>query len=362
MKKTLTFVVALLACCMLSAKSATAILFNRPQFQPHEFNCSTRYDKVLLTVPLVYKGTVILNTETLANDGNEIWNICEITDEATCKNNKDTETHCCYKVSTEKQTLPVYMTICQPCIDCFPCWALEKEVSDTPIEFVDGKIYCEAKPGKITKWNLYYVTQDKKAKINSVSKINLLDDAYGTEFFTGRRGSNPGIVYIGAYGDLLMTGKKSDYSFKYNEAYLTEGGDWVADGAVKASTAYVKSLASLAGSTTISFDGEALENECDVAWENAPSVMKINAAFSLKRDASLTKKAVTETFSTVFAKKGKNWEDCNVATPASFCEEYFLVEAGDNFDDYLEGQFGKKGYEFELLEAEDLLKADVTEE
>lgn len=362
MKKTLTFVIALLACCMLSAKSSssTALLFNRPQFQPHEYNCNTGYDRLLLTVPLVYKGTVALTIESLANDKNEIWNTCTL--DENCKAERETETHCCYVVDTAKKTLPVFMTICQPCIDCFPCFALEKEASDQPIGFVDDKIFCEAKPGKITKWNLYYVVQDKKAKETTISKINLLDDAYETEFFTGRRGSKPGFIYVGGYGNLFMVGKKSDFTFKYYEAYLSESGDWVSDGSLKQATAYIKSMSSIAGTTAVSVETDALDADCDVPWEGAPAVAKINASFKLSRDAALTKKAVNETFSTTFAKKGKNWEDCNVATPASYCEEYFLVEDGDHFDEYLEGAYGKKGWDYELVLAEDILMDQSSDE
>ncbi len=358
MKKAFTFVVAIAMTLALTASAkSSALLFNRPQFQPAEYTCSMDYAKLLLTVPLVYKGTVALTIDSLENDRTETWNVCEITDENTCKNDKGTETHCCYVIDTAKKTLPVFMTICQPCIDCFPCWALQKEQSDVPIAFVDDRYYCEALPGKITKWNLYYVIQDKKAKETEIDKFNLLDDAYSATFFTGHRGTKPGFMYIGGYGDLFLNGKKSDYSFKFYEAYLTDNYEWDGDGSLKAQTAYVKSLASMAGSTTISGVNEDLDDDCDVVWDGeneVPVSEKISATFKLSRDASLTKKAVTATFSTEFAKKGKNWEDCNVATPASYCEEYFFAEAGDRFDDYLDATYAKKGWDYELLDYNDV--------
>lgn len=356
MKKALASVVAIAMTLAVTASAkSTSLLFNRPQFQPAQYTCAMENDgdieKVLLTVPLVYKGTVALTIDTLNNDGTETWNRCENLDPATCKPDKVKETHCCYKIDTTKQTIPVYMTICQPCIDCFPCQALENELSDAPLAF--DTYYCEAEPGKVTKWNLYYVFQDKKKKETEINKFNLLDDAYEATFFTGKKGTKPGFMYIGAYGDLFLNGKKSDYSFKYTEAFLDAAGNWETSGALKTQTAYVKSLASVSGATTISGVNADLDDDCDVAWDIEVSE-KIAANFKLTRDASLTKKAVTETFSTTFAKKGKNWEDCDVDTPASFCEEYFFADAGDKFDDYLDGQYGKKGWDYVLLDYNDV--------
>ena len=99
-----------------------------------------------------------------------------------------------------------------------------------------------------------------------IDKFNLLDDAYNATFFTGHRGTKPGFMYIGGYGDLFLNGKKSDYSFKYYEAFLTDNLEWDGDGAVKASTAYVKSLASMSGSTTISTVNDNLNDGTDVSW------------------------------------------------------------------------------------------------
>ena len=365
MKKALASVVAIAMTLAVTASAkSTTLLFNRPQFQPHQYTCDINVngvqgkndevlevEKVLLTVPLVYKGSVALTIDSLNNDGTEAWNICEIEDPdvAKCKVNKDKEIHCCYKIDTTKLTVPVFMTICQPCIDCFPCYALEKEQSDVPIAFVDDKFYCEAQPGKITKWNLYYVFQNKKAKWTEIDKFNLLEDDYNATFFTGKPSTKPGFMYIGGYGDLFLTGKKSDYSFKYTVAYIDATGNWEGAGKTKSETAYIKSLAAMSGATTISGINAELNDNCVDPWD-ADVSEKIAASFKLTRDASLTKKAITATFSTVFAKAGKNWEDCDVDTPASYCEEYFMAEAGDNFDDYLDGQYNKKGWDYELLD------------
>ena len=363
MKKALASVVAIaMALATTASAKSSSLLFNRPQFQTAEFTCATDAAKLQLTVPLVYKGSVALTIEALENAGNENWNSCEDLDEETCKATKTTESHCCYDFDSEKKTLPIFMTICQPCIDCFPCTALPLYLSDEPVEF--NEYYCAARPGAITKWNIYFIDQNKKAKETTIKKFNLLDDAYKATFFTGKRGATKGFMYIGGYGDLFLAGKKSDYSFKYYEAYLTSSFDWDNKGALKSQTAYVKSLASMTGSTTISGDNSELEADCDFVWDaedgEVPVSSKIAASFKLTRDASLTKKAVTAVFSTVFAKKGKNWEDCNVDTPASYCEEYFLAETGDKFDDYLDGQYDKKNWDYELStsETDDLLSVD----
>ena len=396
MKKTLASVVAIAMslAATVSAKS-TALLFNRYQFQPAEYTCMMNYPKVLLTVPLVYKGTVATQIENLEfndkqNEQTDVWKRCDggfiLTINAqnvitSCKPEDTTkEYYLCYKVDQSKLSTPIFMTICQPCIDCFPCTTLPLLASDVPTPFnaspaAEGDyadIMCNAMPGNITKWNIYYVLENlvyngiANEKQLEIDKFNLLDQDYASAFFTGRKGAAPGIIYIDGY-KLFLTGKKSDYSFKYTEAFINANGMWNYDeDAAKfvTGTAYVKSIAAMTGTALVSGQRDAFVAPTDkdgipigIQWDGGqePLTQNIIANFKLTRDAALTKRAIEDTFRVTFAKKGKNWEDCNIAEDASYCEEYFTVEKGDKFDEYLEGQYGgpkssyaKKGYVYNM--------------
>ncbi len=364
MKKAFTFVVAIAMTLALTASAKTGpLLFNRPQFQHHEYNCTMDYAKLLLTVPMVYKGTLNLTEDKLTDNGQETWERCDEADIANCKTApKNFETHCCYIVDTNKNTVPIFMTICQPCIDCFPCTSLPKGdgTDKTPVAFPGDLYSCQATPGWITKWNLYYVDVDKKNKTTDVYKVNLLD--YEVEFFTGKAKKAEAFMFIADYGDLFLAGKKSDYTFKFQTGYLNDGLDWEqpanAKEAKKKYTAYIKSLNSISGSASISGGDVELNKNCDESWEHNVSVNK-NVSFKLTRDASLTKKAITSCFTAELPAKVKNWEDCFDPIPASYCEEYFLADEEDVFDAYLNGKYNKKGVDYDLLIGDDYLLNDM---
>ena len=311
MKKTLFF--AIMALMAFGASAATSLLFNRAQFQAHKATADT--PAYMLTAPLVYKGTVTLQGTNI----------------------DDAEAIC---VVSKKTSYPAYMTICQPCIDCYPCRMVEAEASD---EALDMPAYGEAAvdPGKITKWNLYLIKEDKKAKTATIYKIDLAE-AEETVFFTGPvkgEGDAKGVNEA----SFFMTGKKSDYKFSYIDAYITTpAGDWETTGAGKKS-GYIKSVNIFTGS----FTSAAVDKGGETA-------LNCNASIKLTRNASLTGEAFKGVFGAEVKKNGSKWDDCTVEVPATVCEEYFAQgwSTGDDaFDAYLESIYAKKKFETEAIDA-----------
>ena len=177
----------LMAVMCLTAFAGPKVYFNKHQFQLSH-KAETDYNgKPSLTFPLVYSGSVQFTG----------WNINS--QKAVC-------------VDDEKFTPALYMTICQPCIDCFTCVPIQSEAMATPQEIVEPAV----EPNKITAWNLYVVVNYKEGKVKKtyIRKVSLID--VGVGFFTGAAGQGIGAVqYVGEKAQLLLSGKKSDYKFDY---------------------------------------------------------------------------------------------------------------------------------------------------
>ena len=371
MKKVLAMFLVCAMALSLSAKSKSTLLFNRPQFQTSKAGCALE-DLPALTVPFVYSGTLALDGKIAWDDDDAIYEknqaqfatICGDAWDGASKHwggvGVDGGAYYCY-VADYSAKLPVYMTLCQPCIDCYPCtvlgqydgltWLVNDETQADAVGFNNAAFV-----GKITRWNLYILEVNKKEAWVDIYKVNLLDEgvnpdsALNSVFFTGgfknaksasSKAQSGGKAYVQVKGDdfgsLAMTGVKNDYKFKYTDAYLLDDLTWVATGNGSA-TAYIKSVSK--------FDGLYCLSRM-FSWDANGEYLfgyQFCGAISLTRNASLTKAAVTKTFSaTVTASSGKNWEDCFVDTPADFCEMYFANNVwGDQFDNYLEGTAYKK--------------------
>lgn len=311
MKKTLFF--AIMALVAFSANAAT-LLFNRAQFQAHKATADT--PAYMLTAPLVYKGTVAIQGTNIDNA------------EGVC-------------IVTKKASYPAYMTMCQPCIDCYPCRMVEAETSD---EALDMAGYGEAAvdPGKITKWNLYIIKEDKKAKEVTIFKIDLTENQEAA-FFTGTSKGEADAKGV-AEPTFFMTGKKSDYKFSYVDALITSStGDWEVTGAGKKS-GYIKSVASFTGN----FTAAAVDKDNETA-------QNCGATIKLTRNASLTGEAFKGVFGAELKKSnGGNWSDCAVEVPASVCEAYYAQgwdANGDAMDAYLNKTYEKKNWDIEPVDA-----------
>ena len=75
MKKTLFF--AIMALMAFGASAATNLLFNRAQFQAHQATAGT--PPYMLTVPLVYKGTIAIQGTSIDN----AEEVCVVTEKAS---------------------------------------------------------------------------------------------------------------------------------------------------------------------------------------------------------------------------------------------------------------------------------------
>ena len=221
MKKYITTLMTIFCIFAASAGQKTTLLFNRPQFQLRRADAS--YDgKPALTVPLVYAGALKLN-EVYAEDCDE-------------------ESYCF--VRTAKTSYPMYMTMCQPCIDCYPCAQLA--IQDG-VQFIDGSLTGEnAGPSAVTRWNLYFIDADKKAKTVKVYKLPVIQG--NPVFFTGSSDKNGQAFaqYVESGASFALAGKKNDYKFKYLNATLDSDFTWNANGDGTA-TAYIKSVSKWQG-------------------------------------------------------------------------------------------------------------------
>lgn len=353
MKKLLVLFVAVAATISLSAK--TLYMFNRTQFQwssaPAAFAALVATDDnydVQLTAPFVYKGTVALKSDWAIEPALGVLSM-SARQKANC-------------LISDKATLPAVMTLCQPCIDCYPCDVLD--IADhsgdgLPQEgpVAEGKANVAytgisdanqlfGEPGWITVWNLYIVSEvNKKLKTVEVAKINLLDDEVKSVFFTGAKGKN---VYVKSANEartyqLQLTGAKSDYKFKYYERYLMKDGTWGKDGSVKEATAYIKSAKALNG--TIYFNNAFEETFTKTTNADEVEILDVAGTVKLSRDSSWTGKAVKGAFGAETAKVSKNWDDCTITLDAATCEEYFYQV----FEDEYFGSAYKK-YDVEIEE------------
>ena len=307
MKKYAMLLALVASFSVFAGGTTSAILFNRGQFQAHKATTDT--PAYMLTVPIVYQGTMTSNA-VLVDDNAEVC------------------------VDEGKGTYQLYMTMCQPCIDCYPCRMISAESSDVALP-MDAYGEAAIDPGKITKWNFYVVREDKKAKTVTICKIDLIDTDEAV-FFTGSSKGKAAVAGT-AEQSFVLTGKKSDFKFTYLDAVITsETGDWEVTGNGK-KIGYVKSVSA--------FTGDFMYKVVDKDQELASKVI---CKLSLSRSASLTKGAFANVFSTKISPKGKNWEDCHVDTPASICEAYYTSEwdpENDGMDAYLEGIYGKKKFE-----------------
>jgi hypothetical protein len=331
MKKLFVLFVAVAA--TISSFAATKVVyFNRVQFQWSKYPATVAalddaYN-VELTVPFVYKGTVALKAdwayepalETLSMPGRQ---------NAKCLINA-------------KSNLPAVMTLCQPCIDCYPCDVLDIADQSATGEVKDGiKDKANIKytgiapdnlfgqPGWITTWNLYLVTAvDKKNKLATIVKINLLADENKATFFTGAKGKNMYVKVKSENGlvQMQLTGAKSDYKFKFYENFLTAAG-WDDDFAHVAQTAYIKSAKALNG--TIYYNRYTPTD--DTTADTQVEILDVAGTVKLSRDASWTGKAINGAFAAEVAKQGKGWDDCTVVAEAANCEEYFYAVFEDAY-------------------------------
>jgi len=353
MKKLLVLFVAVAATITLSAK--TLYMFNRTQFQwssnPAAFAAlvagNEDYD-VQLTAPFVYKGTVALKSD---------WAIEPV--QGLLSMGARQKANC---LISEKATLPAVMTLCQPCIDCYPCDVLDiadhsgdglpqegpiaEGKANVPYTGIADANQLFGEPGWITVWNLYLVSEvNKKLKYVEVAKINLLDADIKSVFFTGAKGKN---IYVksaneGRNFQLQLTGAKNDYKFKYYERYLKKDGTWGNAGNVKDATAYIKSAKALNG--TIYFNNSFEDTFTGVTTDDVVEILDVAGTVKLTRDASLTGKAVKGAFGAETAKVAKNWDDCTITLDAETCEQYFYQV----FEDEYFGSAYKK-YDVEIVE------------
>ena len=380
MKKVLAMFLVCAMACTLSAKTKKVLYFNRDQFQTSRATCALE-DFPALTVPFVYSGTLALDGKIAWDDDNNIyerdqfpydtmpldgdcyapWDFSTLhwygeSVDADKHNNwyEPKDKLVCY-VGDYSKKLPLYMTICQPCLDCYPCTVLGQYPGMTYLYNDQSEawavgFYHGAFVGKVTRWNLYIV--DAKKGSNGwawIYKFNLLDkdidDSSWVDsvFFTGglkkisqlkTKAQAGGKAYIQAkgekFGSLVMTGVKNDYKFKYTDAVLGQDLNWYwTDNKL---TAYIKSVSK--------FDGLFCFSRMfgwDEDYENLYG-FQFCGDITLTRNASLTKAAIQATFEgeqVQAGKKIKNWEDCDEPVDANYCEEYFSIGWGDQFDNYL---------------------------
>ena len=232
------------------------------------------------------------------------------------------------------------MTMCQPCIDCYPCRMVETEASDVALD-MQGYGQAAVDPGKITKWNLYIIKEDKKNKAVTIFKIDLAENQEAA-FFTGSAKGEADAKGV-AEPTFFMTGKKSDYKFSYLDAVMTSPeGDWDVTGAGK-KTAYIKSVSAFTGS----FITAAVDKDNETA-------QNVGATVKLTRNASLTGEAFKGVFGAEVKKNSKNWDDCTVEIPASVCEAYYTQEwnaNADGLDAYLNKAYEKKNWDINVVDA-----------
>lgn len=286
------------------------LVFSRSQFQSHR---TQNVGASALTVPLIYKGSPSFNGWTQARE-----------DEHTCE------------VDKQKNSFEIFMSICQPCIDCFPCEELPLFESGINTPATIDKIGNDAEVNPITRWNLYIVKR-QNTDVN-IYKINLLDDK-NAMFFTGSDSSRNGTAYIQYFmnDDFKMSqnfaGKKNNFKFAYYESTydhnLPDTEAWVVN-SKKKTTAYIKSISSMNGTFACS-------------WESADKNSIQTGNLKLTRNASLTSDAVRNTFTAHVIKtttttitnpnpSNVGWEGCGGTTtvvtenetiiPAINCETY----------------------------------------
>ncbi|MBQ4481337.1 MAG: hypothetical protein II943_11955, partial [Victivallales bacterium] len=377
MKKVLAMFLVCAMACTLSAKTKKVLFFNRDQFQTSKADCSLE-EFPALTVPFVYSGTLALDGKIAWDDDDNIYERDQCQYDTICDEDwdytllhwygegvdADSHKNCqvpgpkdeavCY-VGDYSKKLPLYMTLCQPCLDCYPCTVLGQYNGVTYLINDQGQADAvgfnkAAFVGKVTRWNLYLVDAKKgKGGWAYIYKYNLLDKdvddstLVDSVFFTGglkkisqlkTKAQAGGKAYIQAkgedFGSLVMTGAKNDYKFKYTDAVLGPDFEWYYTD--NTATAYIKSVSK--------FDGLFCFSRMfgwDEDIENLYGFQFCGEA-TLTRNASLTKAAIEATFGaekTVSSKKIKNWEDCDDPAEAHYCEEYFFSTWGDQFDNYL---------------------------
>lgn len=304
MKKYIISLIIVFCAMSAFAGQKTTLLFNRPQFQLRRADAS--YDgKPALTVPLVYAGDLRLNDVYAEDDSLEDG---------------------CF-VQTSMATYPMYMTMCQPCLDCYPCTQLG--VQDG-VQLIDGAATGEnASPMAITRWNLYILDLDKKAKKLDIYKLPIASS--DPVFFTGNSSSNGQAFaqYVEPTAGFAMAGKKNDYKFKYLDATLGADYSWKVNGN-GTSTAYIKSVTKWEGLCInwLAFNDYGDTDPLFYGYHSA-------GVIKLTRNASLTNTMVKNAFSSVVHTTSNNWEDCSLDTPASYCEALFTSEVGDKMDEYL---------------------------
>jgi len=330
------------ACAFAAAAAATTedvLQFSHLQFQPHSYKSETA--DYLLTVPLVYKGSISTKLEGIAK-------VAPAPAESYDKN-----LEC---VDSTKGSMPVYMTMCQPCLDCFPCQELGAASNDKPLTITKVGADVTVEDEKITKWNMYYVNTYKEdgVKQADIYKVDMIGAGY--KFFTGSLKANALIFDEDDHDNefnLWLSGKRSELTFKYYESLLVEdGGDmtWSNPVTTESSTAYISSMSSIKGIYNCLLKNDDLAPYIDLC-------VKAETTFKMSRNSSLTMKAIKSVFTgkTTYVPSGnKHWQDCGEDEydyePASFCEAYFTTGTAveDDFDKYLVNE-AYKNYDAEII-------------
>lgn len=330
--KMIIMTLMLAAFSMFAKQTKTEFLtFSRSNFQLHNDTAAVK-NVVQATVPIVYKGSITCE---------------EITFDAC-----NAEEEC---LTDEKLTIKLYMTMCQPCIDCRPCERIDGTNTGiyTATDVPAMSKATNAGAGKLTVWNLYTIEKFKKDDGTwSVAVVKLPLNAGGPTltawFFTGSSSGKAALVgsaeQAGGYKLAQFTGSKNNYTFKYQEGDLVETGDpakpyeWTNISSTK-STAHIKSISSMSGTLH--------------GYASNGTTMKTYGSKSLKltRDGSLTKKFIERTFKTVkiFHDQGA-WACIPSYTEypqvASYCENVLTNDTAnqDAFDKYLVDEVIAKSY------------------
>jgi hypothetical protein len=331
MKKLFVLFVAVAATISLSAK--TILYFSRPQFQWSAYKDvesvlakptgdSSDFD-VQVTAPFVYKGTIALKGD---------W-IVEPDDQKLTKSARQ-NAKC---IIEPKVSWPAIMTLCQPCIDCYPCEAMPQNATGgaalTPIlpdadDSYDGitETNTWGKPGSITNWTLYVgydISTKKNHKVALFAKIDLLSDG-AAEFFTGPKGKNLYVRYDELNSHFVLTGAKSAYTFEFFERLLGKDGEWQnTDNTATKAKAEIMSAKALNGTIYYTSVNPAHDYGTDLVGNGMYEILDLAGTVKLSRDNTLTKNAVTRSFGVEASKVSSKWSECMIDENAAFCEDYF---------------------------------------
>jgi len=353
MKKFFAFLMIVAMASTLSATVYNQFFFNRNQFQGY----NATEGAYQLTVPFAYEGTISVSGYK-ANDNDIFTKEGVIDGDADCV------------VASVRGNIPVFMTICQPCMDCYPCSELLQQKGEGDKPFVYAAVKDESISGYITRWNLYLVNVDSKEKTADIYKFNLLNpqdagEAKESVFYTGQKRENAYIQIKSDLGNAVMVGKKADYTFRYYNAKLAVANGILNDDAQNwasiektLNTAYIKSVASFQGNYCLAqmLDTSLYTAELIGAPDYQLFGFQLCGTVNLNRNTSVTSQLLSDAYG-VPAQQGAsssgNWEDCSTPTvdDANYCEVVIKDSktTDDNFDAWLK-ETKYKGYDVDIAE------------